>query len=268
MRLDCTDAGIWALGDRWRTTNSQNKWAQVRELCRLQGVSKRFHHVAATVGNLHCRISPLKAEAEISGLATFLFRAKCAGALALTFGPASGQEEDQDEGRYALFKALAESQCLRELFEQAPCLERFAVVLERSTRSRELKLGQEMGVKMAVNAEAASNRLLEALAATCPRLSVLALGHSYRSPLRFPVLASSLGFGCKPFLGLRRLCIHEDVQFDLDGQGLTSLLSLCPNLLKLELERGLYYETQPPTNPIHLLIESDTLEFLKVEVRR
>lgn len=99
-------------------------------------------------------------------------------------------------------------------------------------------------------------------------MSALALGNSCGSSLPFPVLASSLGSVCKPFPELRRLRIQSDVHFYSDGQGLHSLLKLSPKLLQLELERGLFHvgHNGPLTDPQYLLIESDSLEFLGVEV--
>lgn len=76
------------------------------------------------------------------------------------------------------------------------------------------------------------------------------------------MLAQSLGLVCKPFPQLRRLCINEDVQIGSDGQGFTSLLQLCPNLLQLEIERDHCYG-QPTPDPECLFIHSDSLEVLK-----
>lgn len=159
VRLDCKDAAVWALGKQWSSTNFKEQWAQVMELCRLQGVCKRCYRVAATVKNLRCRISPLKAKAEISGLAIFLSKARCAEGLAITIGPETLRKDHEDEGGYrhpetqaTLFRALAESQSFRELFVQAPCLERFAVVIERSTQYKE-ELDQEMKLKLAADIE-------------------------------------------------------------------------------------------------------------------
>ncbi|GAQ78252.1 hypothetical protein KFL_000100180 [Klebsormidium nitens] len=178
VRLDCTDGGLRALDEMRTCKNSRAEWAQVRELCRLQAVSKRFHQVASTVKNLHCRINPQAASRMLSGLATFLSKARCAEGLALTFGPKSTDPEDDwddngvrhPETQFSLCRTLAESQCFQELFIEAPCLQQFAVVRERFNRSE--VLGQEM----AADVELATNRLLEALSANCPRLSALALG--------------------------------------------------------------------------------------------
>lgn len=124
VRLDCTDAGLRALDERWTNKNSRASWAQVRELCRLQEVSKRFQHVTSTVKNLHCRISPLNAEAEILGLATFLSRTRCAGGLALTLALEDDVMSDEDGEREdlppgipsSIFRDLAESKCFEQLF--------------------------------------------------------------------------------------------------------------------------------------------------------
>lgn len=259
VRLECTDAGVWALEEMGSyNSNSRAEWAQVRELYRLQSVSKHFHLVASTVKNLHCRINPQTARKEISGLVNFLSMSRCAESLVLTFGAETDWECNEGEGsdrqpkkQLSLFTVLTESQCSNELLLQAPCLKRFAAVRERVTQNDgRLHWGLGAGI------EAASRRLLEALAENCPRLSVLALGTGNdSSSVRFPLLTPNLS--CKPFGQLRRLRLHYVAQDASDSQGLMSLLTLCPNLLQLELDYA-------RLDSEYLRLESDSLEVLNV----
>lgn len=278
VRLDCIDAGVRALNESGTDRDSQDKWAQIREICSLQGVCKRFYHVPLTVKNLHCRICPFDAEAEILGLANFLSKARCVKGLALTLAlKADLEDSDGDtEVEYlpielhpSLFRNLAESQCFEELFVQAPCLEQFALAAGSFTVSKELVEGQEgLGVKTAGAVEAASNRLLAELAAKCPRLRAIALGSTTGSCSSFPVLAQSVHPVCESFPELRRLCLHQDVRIQSDGQGLSSLLKKCPNLQQLEVERDhCIYGRLKPSNPDYLLLESDSLEVLDFDSR-
>lgn len=262
--------GVRALDERWSypTLSSDARWAEVRELSRLRGVSKRFCHVASTVSNLHCRISPMDGEEEILRLANFLSKSKCAGALTLTLGFDTEEAEGEQAGdrlpetEVSIFNSLSESLCFEELFRQAPCLQRFAVV------GGPFKPCKDLDEETAVSTEAASNRLLEALATNCRSLSALALGSSDDYYQRFPLLTSSLVLVCKPFSNLSRLCIHTNADIGSDGQGLTSLLKLCPNLLQLEVERSHPAFGQEAAAPDreYLLVESDSLEVLDVDV--
>ncbi|GAQ78287.1 hypothetical protein KFL_000100520 [Klebsormidium nitens] len=262
VRLDWRDAGVWALEEKGCRTDSRTEWAQVRELCRLQGVSTRFYLIASTVRNLHCRISPRVPKKEIVGLANFLSKTRCAKGLSLTFGPKTDPEDDEDEDGdrhpetpLVLFISPAESKLFKEILNQAPRLEQFAAVKGHFTEYD----GGLDGNAAANLRTRASNLLLEALSKSCPRLSALALGNHISSPLRFPLLAPSLNLFDKAFPQLKRLCINGDVQADSNGQGVTSLLKLCPHLLQLELCYATPYSE-------YLLVDSDSLEVLEVQM--
>lgn len=74
-----------------------------------------------------------------------------------------------------------------------------------------------------------------------------------------------MGSVCKPFVKLRRLCIHADVQVGTLGQGLTSLLKLCPGLLQLEIEREHFHDRRAAPDTQYLVVDLDSLEVLDFE---
>lgn len=125
-----------------------------------------------------------------------------------------------------------------------------------------------MSPEKAVEVGAAStNRMLKALAASCPHLRTLALSDAHRycsESLHFPCLAasSSLETICKPFLELRRLVIFDSAR---DAQAMSTLISMCPKLQQLEIKDVYRFQKgYPKVVPGCFLLQSETLEVLYV----